>query len=164
VDADVVPCFTYKYYFSSGSVRRGTKIFTKAGVGFENYSDQHLSKGKEKNSNTNTRFKKAVRVLKRLENAMGADGAHQEVPSYFIECLVFNCPDTILTRSTWVETVKGVLFHIWDELDGDEPSDNSNRWLEVNECKYLFTSRQKWSRSDARSFAKAAWNDLELGS
>lgn len=164
VDADVVPCFTYKYYFSSGSLRKGTKIFTKAGVGFENYPDQHLSKGKDKNSATNTRFKKAVRVLKRLENAMAAAGVHPEVPSYFIECLAYNCPNSILTRSTWVETVKGILFHIWDELDGDEPTDSNARWLEVNECKYLFTSRQKWSRSDGRSFSKAAWNYLELGS
>ena len=84
VDADVVPCFTYKYYFASGSVRKGTKIFTKAGTGFENYPDQHLAKGKAKNTNTNMRFKKAVRIMKRLENEMLAEGVHKEVPSYFV--------------------------------------------------------------------------------
>ncbi len=86
------------------------------------------------------------------------------MPSYFIECLVYNCPNTILNRSTWVDTITGVLGHIWNELQGDsEPDDEDARWLEVNECKYLFHSAQKWSRKDGRDFAYAAWNYLEFG-
>jgi hypothetical protein len=49
-----------------------------------------------------------------------------------------------------------MLFHIWDNLQGDEPT--SGRWMEVNECFFLFHSNQKWTRSDGREFAKAAWN------
>ena len=85
-------------------------------------------------------------------------------PSYFIECLVYNCPDTFLKRSTWTDVVKGILVHVWDGLDGPEPSNNTDRWLEVNECKYLFHAAQKWTRADGRDYSKAAWNYLGLGS
>jgi hypothetical protein len=49
-----------------------------------------------------------------------------------------------------------MLFHIWDNLQGDEPDEG--RWLEVNECFFLFHPGQKWTREDGREFAKAAWN------
>jgi hypothetical protein len=85
---------------------------------------------------------------------------HRAVPSFFIESLVYNCPDSILGRSSWTDRVKGILVHIWNELEGEEPSEASARWLEVNECKYLFHANQKWTRADGRDFAKAAWNYL----
>jgi hypothetical protein len=116
----------------------------------------------KKNKDTKLSFKKAVRILKRVENAMVVAEKHREVPSYFIECLVYNCPNSILNRSTWIETIKGVLGTIWNELEGDEPSDS--RWMEVNGIKYLFHSSQKWTRQDGRDFAYAAWNYLGFAS
>ena len=94
---------------------------------------------------------------------MESDDYHREVPSYFVECLVFNCPDHIFARSTWVSTIRDVLAHIWDDLEGAEPTTEDERWLEVNKCYFLFHNAQKWSRQDARDFAYAAWNVLELG-
>ena len=163
VEADVVPCFDYKYYFASGGSREGTRIVTKAGLHFENFPVQHLDNGKAKNNRTGTKYKKAVRILKRAENAMVEDGAHSEVPSFFVESLVYNCPDAVFSRSTWTDTISAVLVHVWEGLQGEEPTDESSRWLEVNECKYLFHSAQKWTRSDGRNFANAAWNYLGYG-
>jgi hypothetical protein len=160
VDADVVPCFDYRYYFSSGGSRLGTRVVRKNGARFENYPAQHLENGRGKNTRTNGSFKKAVRILKRVENLMLENGVHREVQSFFIESLVYNCPDSVLNRSTWADTISGVIVHIWNSLQGDEPSESSERWLEVNECKYLFHSNQKWTRADGRDFAKAAWNYL----
>jgi len=159
VEADVVPCFSYAYYMSSGS-REGTKIFTTTGKSIVNYPSQQLDNGRAKNARTGYCFKKAVRVLKRIENAMVADGTHREVPSYFIECLAYNCPDSMITSSTWTAAVREMLLHIWQGLQGEEPTDISARWVEVNECFYLFHAAQKWSRGDGRDFAKAAWNFL----
>lgn len=102
--------------------------------------------------------------MKRVENAMVDTRVHREVESFFIECLVYNCPDYALTRSTWTETLRGLLGNMWDGLQGAEPDDDGNRWLEVNECKYLFHSQQKWTRADGRDFSKAAWNYLGFGS
>ena len=75
--------------------------------------------------------------LKRVENLMLENGVHREVQSFFIESLVYNCPDGILNRASWVDTISGVLGHIWNELEGDEPSESSDRsarseWVHVS--------------------------------
>lgn len=160
IDADVVPCFDYRYYFKSGGYRDGSKVFKTDGTSIENYPEQQKINGNNKNTRTNLRYKKAVRIMKRAENAMASAGVHQEVPSFFVECLVYNVPDQVLTRSTWTEVVRGILVHLYKELEGAEPTDTSRRWLEVNECKYLFHSGQKWTRTDGRQFALAAWRYL----
>jgi hypothetical protein len=161
VDADVVPCFDYRHYFSSGGSRTGTKVFRKNGDGFVNYPIQQLANGRKKNDQTNTYFKQAVRVLKRVENVMLEKHVHREVESFFIECLTYNCPKEIFLRSTWTDTIRGLLGHIWDGLQGDpEPSNDDERWLEVSECKYLFHAGQPWTRADGRDFAYAVWNYL----
>lgn len=160
VDADVVPCFDYRYYLMGGTTRTGNMVFKKSGSSLVNYPDQQLANGNAKNLRTGTRYKKAVRVLKRVENAMVSNNVHRAVPSFFVECLVYNCPDPIINRSTWTEVVRGVLVHIWQGLQGLEPTDESSRWLEVNGYKYLFHPGQAWTRGDGRDFAKAAWNYL----
>jgi hypothetical protein len=161
VDADVVPCFDYRYYFASGGHIDGTRTYSKTGYGFENFPAQQLTKGNAKNTRTSFNYKRGVRVLKRVENAMLEAKVHREVASFLMECLVYNCPDIVFGRSTWTELVRGLLGHIWNDLQGDEePSEGSERWLEVNECKYLFHAAQKWTRADGRDFAYAAWNYL----
>lgn len=164
IDSDVVPSFNYRYYFASGSHRDGTKVFKKIGGSVVNWPAQHLAMGQAKDARTNGRFKQAVRILKRVENLMVQAGAHREVPSYFTECLVYNVPDSILLRSTWTDTMKGVLFHVWEGTSGAEPTDAAERWLEVNECKWLFSSAQKWARIDGHDLAQAAWTYLGFGS
>ena len=164
VDADVVPCFDYRLYFASGGFREGTRIFRKNNDSLENYPAQHIENGTNKNVRTSTYYKKAVRILKRVENAMVEADVHREVPSFFVESLVYNCPDQVFAGSTWTETVSGILVHIWDNLQGDdEPSEDSERWLEANHVKYLFHPKQKWTRADGRYFAYAAWNYLGYG-
>ena len=158
VDADVVPCFRYRYHFSSASSHEGTKIFKTSGESIVNYPAQQLENGKAKNVRTGYAYKKAVRLLKRGENAMVEAGAFRELPSYFVECLAYNCPDATFGHSTWTDTLRAMLVHIWTELQGEEPADDAARWREANECFYLFHASQKWSRTDGREFAYAAWN------
>lgn len=162
VEADVVPCFNYRYYLSGGGYREGSKVFKKDGESLINYPAQQLKNGRDKNNRTSKHYKNAVRIMKRVENAMVSEGVHNEVPSFFIECLVYNCPDSMFLERTWTKTIQKLLVHIWDGLDGSEPADPSARWLEVSECKYLFHAKQAWTRSDGRKFAKAAWNYLGL--
>jgi len=155
VDADVVPCFSFRYYMKHGT-RDGTKIFKKDGSSIVNYPVQQMENGTAKNNATGYSYKKGVRLLKRIENAMAADGTFRELPSYFMECLAFNCPDYVFLQSTWTERLRAMLIYIWDNLQGDEPVEG--RWLEVNECFFLFHPGQKWTRKDGREFANAAWN------
>lgn len=160
VDADVVPCFSFRRYMPGGNDRLGTMIFKKTGDRIINYPDQQLREGRAKNTNTGNSFKRGVRVLKRLENVLVAEKRCKELASYFIECLAYNCPDAAFAHSTWTETVKAMLAAIWSNTQGEEPSEQSMRWLEVNRCFFLFHSQQKWTRADARAFAQAAWTYL----
>lgn len=159
VDADVVPCFSYRYYMQYGN-REGTIVFKKDGNHIINYPVQQLNNGIAKNNETNYAYKRGARLLKRIENEMASNGVYKELPSFLMECLAYNCPNHVFMYPTWTQCLKGMLFHIWDQLEGAEPT--SDRWLEVNECKYLFHSGQKWTREDAREFSKAAWNYLGL--
>ena len=162
VEADVVPCFEYRYYFSETSFREGAKVFKADGSSLVNYSAQQLANGRRKNNQTSRAFKRTVRILKRLENVMTDAGFHREVPSFFVECLVYNCPDALFSAPTWTETVKGVLAHIYLSLEGPEPSEEEDRWVEVNGIKFLFHAAQKWTRQDGREFAEAGWKYLGL--
>lgn len=155
VDADVVPCFSYQYHMSH-ETRDGTRIFKTDGSSIVNYPAQQMENGIAKNKRTGGSYKKGARLLKRIENAMAEDRIFRELPSFFMECLAYNCPDAVFSHSTWTECLRSMLFHIWDNLQGDEP--DSGRWVEVNECFYLFHSGQKWTREDGREFSKAAWN------
>lgn len=160
VDADVVPCFSYRDYMSPTSYREGTRVFKKDNTKIENYPTQQYENGVAKNVRTARAYKKTVRILKRLSNFMVAADEHRNVQSFFVECLAYNCPDNLFLRSSWVERVRGAISHIWSNTEGAEPTDDNLRWLEVNDCKYLFHSSQPWSRKDARDFAYAAWNYL----
>ncbi|WP_421248732.1 nucleotidyltransferase [Aeromonas jandaei] len=161
VDADVVPCFSYRYYMQVGS-REGTKVFKKDGSSIVNYPVQQLNNGTAKNNATNYAYKKCARLLKRLENEMANNSVYKELPSFLMECLAYNCPDKVFMHPTWTQCLKEMLIHIWNELEGAEPTEENKRWLEVNECKYLFHSGQKWTREDAREFANAAWGYMDL--
>lgn len=155
VDADVVPCFSYRYYMKFGS-RDGTKIFKTDGGSIVNYPAQQLKNGIDKNKRTGYAYKKGARLLKRIENEMAEDGVFRELPSFFMECLAYNCPDEAYAYPTWTACLRAMLYHIWNNLQGDEPA--SDRWMEVNNCIFLFHPNQKWTRSDGRDFAKVAWN------
>jgi hypothetical protein len=163
VDADVVPCFSYVYYPDVALERRGTKIFTKSGRQIVNYPLQQLENGRAKNRRTGYAFKKAVRILKRIENALAASTGHAELPSYFVECLVYNCPDHVVQLPTWTATLRAILVHLWEGLEGPEPTVEEQRWLEVNEYFFLFHPAQPWSREMGRRFANDAWNFMGLG-
>ncbi|CAM3936080.1 nucleotidyltransferase [Pseudomonas wadenswilerensis] len=159
VDADVVPCFSFRYYMIN-ETRDGTKIFKADGGSIVNYPAQQLSNGIAKNKRTGSAYKKGARLLKRIENAMAKNGNFRELPSFFMECLAYNCPDTAFAHATWIECLRAMLVYIWSNLQGDEPE--SGRWVEVNECFYLFHPGQKWTRADGRDFSQAAWNYLEF--
>ncbi|MEE4790880.1 nucleotidyltransferase [Pseudomonas alliivorans] len=159
VDADVVPCFSFKHYMTH-ETREGTKIFKTDGSSIINYPAQQMANGIAKNKRTGNAYKKGARLLKRIENAMAENGTFRELPSFFMECLAYNCPDAAFAHTTWTDCLRAMLAHIWTHLQGEEPE--SARWVEVNENFYLFHSAQKWSRKDGREFSQAAWNYLGL--
>lgn len=162
VNADVVPCFTFRMYFTDGTYREGTRLFKTSGGWVENYSNLQLTLGRAKNVRTNGAYKKTVRILKRLENVLVAAGFSEEVPSYVMECLIYNCPDNYFDRTTWRSVMQGCLADIYNYTNRVEPSESSDRWLEANGAKFLFHPGQKWTREQIHTFANAAWDYMEF--
>jgi hypothetical protein len=156
--ADVVPCFTHRWYYgtTASSYQQGIRLIPDkpASPPVDNFPQQHYDNGCAKNIATSRRFKRVVRILKRLENKLVEDGVVDEVASYLIESMVYNAPGSCFAGYTWAHDVRAVLVHIWQ--DTEEP-ECEKRWFEVNGIKYLFHSTQKWTRDEARNFVYEAW-------
>ncbi len=154
--ADVVPCTTYRKYWSPSRFNQGIRLLPDRSPGhwIHNYPSQHYENGVTKNEATSKRFKSVVRILKNLENRMVDDGVSPVVASYLIECLVYNAPQDCFTGSSWARRVRAVLAHVWEDT---EDAESEKRWYEVNGIKYLFHVWQSWDRDDARAFVHAAW-------
>lgn len=158
--ADVVPCKTHRSWTSRHSYQQGIQLRNDAAPAQEllNYPAQHLEMGKQKNSQTDKRFKRIVRILKRLENEMVAKGQIKVVPSFLIESAVYSVPrERFFSGGTWPDIIREVLGTIY-EGTSDNSCDSSDHWLEVNDIKYLFHATQPWSPRDINAFTKEAWN------
>ena len=157
--ADVVPCVTERTWTSQGRYNEGIRLQSDRNPEERiiNYPRQHLEEGTRKNDATSRRYKRVVRILKRLENEMVDEGVIGVVPSFLIESSVWNVPNSKFDASTWKGRVRAALAHIYNETmnDGCVTSDD---WLEANAIKFLFWSGQNWSYQDAHEFASKAWD------
>jgi len=77
------------------------------------------------------------------------------IPSFLIECLVWNVPDGGFGHTTLTADVRYALAHTFNETLNDE---KCHEWGEVSELKYLFRKSQPWTREQAHAFLRAAWN------
>jgi hypothetical protein len=160
LQADVVPCVTYHYYYARDSYGRlsyheGILIHADSGEEIVNYPRQTHDQGNAKNIVTGRRYKRVVRILKRLENKMVEEGIIEEVPSFLIESLVFNVTDYTFQHANYYDDVREVLAYLYKALLENE---ESALWTEVNGIKYLFHPSQKWTRGQAFSFVDHAWD------
>jgi hypothetical protein len=159
--ADVVPCFEYHRVYDVDSYGRplyykGTRVYKDSGGYVHNWPEQQRVNGIAKNNATGRRYKRMVRALKRLENELVTRGTIDELPSFFMECLVYNVPDSYLSSSdSYVTSMRGVLAVIFNETLSEE---RCKEWLEVSKRKVLFHRTQSWTCSQAHELAECAWN------
>ncbi len=162
IDADVVPCLEHRRYtrrdLSGGYVYlSGTEFHPDNGGKIINWPQQHYDNGVVKNDATGGRFKRIVRVLKRLRNEMADHdiAAAKPIASYLIECLIWNVPNKGFGHERYADDVRYALAHTFNETISD---DRCREWGEVNELKYLFRPSQPWTRQQAHTFLSAAWD------
>lgn len=159
--ADVVACQTLRWRYPSGNYTEGIVIWPDRGGRIANYPRQHLDAGVAKNDRCSRRYKRVVRILKRLENEMVERRVIDPVPSFLIESLVWNCPDSVfLSPPTWTDRVFHALATIYRYTSSTEPG--QGRWLEANGVKFLFNSHQRWSRDQGTHFAERALTYLGM--
>jgi hypothetical protein len=162
--ADVVPCWEYRRYdhiVNGRSVfQEGSRIFPTSGGYTDNYPAQQKSNGTAMNVRTGIRYKYMVRALKRLQTKLVEDGELTiELPSYLIECLVYNVPDSCFGGPKYLSDMREVLVKIFNAtLAGGD----SGEWEEVNGLKYLFRVNKSWSVTQVHQLAEAAWDKLGL--
>ena len=159
LDADVVPCFEHRRIL--GSLRShwqeaGTELHPDDGGIIVNWPQQNYDNGVRKNSDTGRRFKALVRILKRLRNEMADRGyaAANPIPSFLIECLIWNVPNEAFGHSTLTSDLRYAIAHLWNNTRSDEACKD---WGEINEHKFLFRG-QKWTRVEVNTFLQAAWD------
>ena len=162
--ADVVPCFEYHFIYDLDLQGRpvyhqGTRIYPDKGYHIHNWAQQQYDKGVAQNDATGRRYKRMVRALKRLENQLVGARKIAELPSFFMECLVYNVPNAKFNATTYVADMRAVLARIYHATESD---DTCKEWLEVSERKYLFHPTQPWTRTQARDLALKAWNFMGL--
>lgn len=155
VTADVAPFFQHRRYASNGTFHQGVELRPDSGGRVINWPEQHYANGVAKHARTSDRFKKVVRILKSLRNEMNDKGraAAAPIPSFLIECLVFNAPTRCFGKTKWYDDVMSVLAFLRENTAADY---QCGAWLEVSELKYLFRVLQKWNRPQAHDFVKAA--------
>lgn len=170
LEADVTPFCEYRLYDGkaktdgSWAYVEGVKSIGSSGDSFVNWHRDHYAQGVERNTETGRRFKRITRILKNAKFDMLESGtpsakrAADAIPSFLIECLVFNAPDECFNLGTgYVRDVRAVITDLWTatKLDG-----RWNDMVEVNWRKWLFRGGQAWTREQAHAFLNEAWGHL----
>jgi hypothetical protein len=157
--ADVVPSFLYRRYDSTDrtACNQGSRVFKKAGGYIDNWPQQQLDNGRQKNTATGKRYKNYVRALKNAENFLVKSGEMEAKPSYLMECLVWNVPDMALCTGDLDDGFGATLEWLWENLTDRYIYEE---WTEPNELKYLFWHGRKWTRADAQEVVRETWQLL----
>lgn len=149
--ADVVPCTLYRKYYQveSDSYVKGMCFWTRNdGRMIINYPKLHRDNGVTKMSNTNNNYKKIVRMFKNIRTRLADNNiiTSSLAPSYFVECLLYNVPNSYFNQNTLQNIFISVVN--WLNSEGD-----LNGFLCQNEQHDLFgNSPEQWSLDNARTF------------
>jgi hypothetical protein len=156
--ADVVPSFDYRRYNDpyKRTWDEGSCVFpSDGGAKVVNWPSQQLEKGRKHNTATGSRYKNYVRALKNAENVLTKAGTIKELPSYFMECLVFNVPAETLKSGDLDQGFRATLVSLWQQLEAES---NKRSMVEPNWMKWLFTDDKKWKLQDGKDLIQATWN------
>jgi hypothetical protein len=162
LNADVVPCFQHRRYLGDAESNwflSGTELHPDGGGAIINWPAQNYDNGVAKNDRTGRQFKAVTRMLKRLRYELidAGNAIAKNIPSYLIECLVWNVPDLQLNAGSAKQNVRSAITHLWLRTQAD---DDCSSWGEINELKYLFRSSQPWTRADVNAFLLAAYKHV----
>ena len=155
--ADVVVCTEHRKYTSPWEYEQGITFWAlqdKHQV--INYPKQHHKNGAAKSARTWDRYKRTVRMYKNARSYLESNGiiSASLAPSYFIESLIYNAPDSAFQhgfQDTYCSIVKWAATNSIDGL------------VCQNGQQYLFgLSPEQWTVRDAREFVSwlaTLWNN-----
>jgi len=157
VNADVVPCFVHKRMKTPYTVdTEGIELKTDGGIRIYSFPQQHFDNGAKKNNDTETFYKSVVRILKNVRNNLVDQGTilDKAMPSFFLECLVWNVPDQNFAKNTFMEATKSIVYTVWNDM-GD--TSRAQDYTEVSNLKWLFRGNDGRTPLQAKNFMAQAW-------
>lgn len=162
LDADVVACQDYRVYHSypaNGDPDYDTGIYFKtqnSNRGVINFPCLHHEKGVDKMGRTKGKYKQTIRMFKNARNAISRDIflSGGDAPSYFIECLLSNVPNTKFKHSSLRTRYDSIVTHL-DETDVSDfteqsemvplfDSSDQDRWNQGEGEQYIDSLRNLW--------------------
>jgi len=167
-DVDIVPAFKYMWMWWDHPARQyqqanGMTILGKDGTWIHNFPQQHYANGVNKRARTAYRFKRHVRIFKRLRDELVRERklAFGRVPSFLVECLTYAVEDQYFLVETddRYDRANRILQRMRELLD-------SPLWTriatEINGIKFLFNIAQPWTVDDAKGFVALALAQLRI--
>jgi hypothetical protein len=160
VDADVVAVLQHRRYNADGTFEEGVEFRSRKGKNIINWPEQQNRNGITKNKHTGERFKAMVRALKNLRAEMEDQGkaVAKPIPSFLIECLVWNVPNDRFNHTAYYEDMKAVLAFLYNATKSDDAG--CSEWHEESDLKWLFKGDKGWTREQANAFVLAAWQHV----
>ena len=163
VDVDVLPALAQRHYYGEREGQFvdpvGAAFDTNEGKRIINWPHQWYANGVAKQDSTGQRYKKMVRIVKRLRDKLQSENVAEanDICSSLIESLVWNVPDAYFNHDEYKDDVHDVLAHTFNEtlLTGGYAT-----MKEVNGRKDLFATTQPWTREQAHAFLEKAWSYL----
>ena len=113
------------------------------------YPQQHHSRGLKKEKAANSRFKRTIRMFKAARNRLVEKKVitKEDAPSYFIECLLYNVPNSMF-RQDLAPTYTGILGWLKKAKLRDFQCQNG-------EVPLFGRGREQWTVQKAQAFLKA---------
>jgi len=157
--ADVVVCIQYRKYplnpKSEDDYVEGMTFYVPSESRWViNYPKLHYQNGTAKNQQTNGMYKPTIRIFKNARTYLVDRGApHDLAPSYFIECLLYNVPD-----SRFIGTFQEIFRNVTHWLIG---SDLTSFRCQNEQDNLFGNSPEQWIEEDAKRFLEYVmdlWN------
>ncbi len=161
VNADVVPAFTYRRYRSFGVVEaEGIALIPDNAAIIYSFPEQHYENGVKKNDRTGRAYKSVVRIFKNVRNDLKDKGLLRsgDMPSFFIECLVWNAPDSYFNGKTYREDALLITDKIWNDM---QDTAVANEYAEVCNLHWLFKGSPHRTHERAKDFALQVWSHIK---
>ena len=159
-EIDIVPTWKHHWYQKDGSYVEGVVLFANGDNSkVINYPLQHIENGRQKNERTQRRYKKLVRIFKKVNVKMEEDNFYNDksISSFLLESLIWNCPDSIFNDyETWNDRIRASISFIYNNTK--ENSTAYKEWGEVSDLLYLFYNKRKWTREAVNKHMVKMWN------
>jgi hypothetical protein len=163
LDADVLPCMSFRQYFQRGSeasYHNGITFFKKPHEQVVNFPHQHFTNLSDKDQRSDGKVKGCARILKRLRNEFEENRTwdRKRSPSYYLEGLLWNVPDGHF-QGNYDSVLQNVLAFLWEDLTEKKKQGDLTSYSQANNIFVLFHPNF-WNVDDALAFILKVWQAI----